>query len=135
MFADPALTRTYLHSGGAWVRMADTDRGGQDPALTHYPVMGGPDIQVPAPWGKSGVIADADVVAVASADGKYVFAVAWPQARSILSNASIPCIHADPVLPFSDEGRRVYVRGKLYLLEGSLDDLYQRVARDILRKF
>jgi hypothetical protein len=72
---------------------------------------------------------------VVSADGKYVFAVAWPQARSILSNASIPCIHADPVLPFSDAGRRVYVRNKLYLLEGSLDDLYQRVARDILRKF
>ena len=135
LFADPALTRTYLHSGGKWVKMADTDRGGQDPALTHYPVLGGPDIQVPAPWGKGGVIADADVVAVVSADGKYVFAVAWPQARSILSNAHIPCIHADPLLPFGDAGRRVYVRGKLYLLEGNLDDLYQRVERDILRKF
>ncbi|MHB0960378.1 MAG: hypothetical protein ACYC0X_08830 [Pirellulaceae bacterium] len=135
LFADPTLTRTYLHSGGAWVRMADTDRGGQDPALTHYPVTDGPDVVVPAPWGKGGVIADADVVAVVSADEKYVFAVAWPQARSILSNAHIPCIHADPVLPFGEAGRRVYVRGKLYLLEGNLDDLYQRVARDILRKF
>ncbi len=135
VFADPTLARTYLHSGGAWVKMADTDRGGQDPALTHYPVRGGPDIQVPAPWGTSGVAADADVVAVVSPDEKYVFAVAWPQARSILSNAHIPCVHADPLLPFADAGRRVFVRGKLYLLEGTLDDLYQRVERDVLRKF
>jgi hypothetical protein len=135
MFADSELTRTYLHVDGAWVKMADTDRGGQDPDLAHYPVVGGPNVQPPPPWGKGAVTADADVVAVVSQDGRYVFGLAWPQARSILSNAKIPCVHADPVLPYGAAGRRVYVRGKLYLLEGNLDDLYQRAQRDILRKF
>ena len=134
MFADPDLTRTFLHADGKWVKMSDTDRGVNDRALTHYPVQGGPEVKVPPPWGKGGVTADADVVAVLSADGKYLFAVSWPQARSILSNAHIPCIHADPLLPFGEAGRRVYIRGKLYLMEGTLDDLYQRVERDILRK-
>ena len=132
LFADPDLTRTFLHADGKWVKMSDTDRGDNDRALTHYPVQGGPEVKVPPPWGKGGVTADADVVAVTSADGKYLFAVAWPHARSILSNAHIPCIHADPLLPFSEAGRRLYVRGKLYLMEGTLDDLYRRVERDIL---
>lgn len=134
VFADPELSRTYLHSGGQWVKMSETDRGGHDRALTHYPVAGGPELQVPPPWGKGGVTADTDVVAVVSEDGQYVFAVAWPQARSILSNAHIPCVHADPIIPFCEAGRRVYVRGKLYLLRGTLDDLYRRVQRDILRR-
>ncbi len=134
MFEDASLERTWIHADGKWLRMADTDRGDGDPALCHYPVAGGPDVNVPAPWGIGGVTADADVVAVTSEDGRYVFAIAWPQPASILSNAHIPCVHTDPVLPECPPKRRVHQRGKLYLIEGSLDDLLARVQREVLRK-
>jgi hypothetical protein len=131
MFEDPALERTWIHSNGKWVAMADTSRGDGDRAFCHYPVEGGPPIDVPLPWGVGGDVADCGVAAVTSADGRYVFAIAWPDARSLLSNAEIPCVHADPVLAECPSGRRIHRRGKLYLMEGTLDDLLERVRREV----
>ncbi|NIA13875.1 MAG: hypothetical protein GWP08_07330 [Nitrospiraceae bacterium] len=133
MFEDRALERTWIHADGQWVRMSDTGRGAGERARCHYFVEGSPPIQVPSPWGVGEVLADADVVAVTSPDGKHIFGFAWPQVRSILSNANIPCVHADPLLPDCPPNRRVHQRGKIYLMEGTLDDLLARVQRDILR--
>ena len=136
LFDDPSLEHTWIHANGDWVKLSDTDRGAGDPGFCHYPVEGAPALgTLPEPWGVGGVTADADVVAVTSPDGKYVFAIAWPQARSILSNAKLPCVHADPILPQAAPRRRVHQRGKVYLMEGSLNDLYARVKREVLRKF
>ena len=130
-FADASLERTWIHTGGAWKAMSATDRGKGRRELCHYPVEGGPPLSVGPPWGASSDSVDAPVVAVTSPDGKYVFAIAWPRPRSVLSNADLPCVHADPVLPKCPPRRRVHVRGKLYLFEGTLDDLLARVRRDI----
>ncbi len=136
LFDDPDLERTWIHTGGEWVAMADTDRGEGRATLTHYPVEGNPVPQVPVDiWGVSSDVSALDAVAVTSEDGNYVFAIAWPQARSILSNAEIPCVHADPILPMCEPGKRVHQRGKVYLFEGNLDDLTHRVNREILRKY
>ncbi len=136
MFEDRGLERTWIYSGGEWVAMADTDRGEGRETLTHYPVEGGPELRLPGSiWGESSDVSELDAVAITSEDGNYVFAMAWPSARSILSNAEIPCVHADPVLPDCPPGQRVHRRGKLYLFEGSLDDLTTRVNREILRKY
>jgi hypothetical protein len=131
LFEDRALDRTWIYTAGAWKRMSDTDRGPGDPALCHYSVAGAPPISVHAPWGKGNDTADLGVAAVTSADGRHVFAIAWPNAGSILSNTHIPCVHADPRWPQCPPGRRVYVRGKVYLIQGTLDDLVHRVRREI----
>ncbi|MBN2310998.1 MAG: hypothetical protein JXR94_18630, partial [Candidatus Hydrogenedentes bacterium] len=131
LFDDPALERTWLHTDGRWVRMADTDRGAGKRSLCHYPVAGAPPIAPAPPWGAGRETADLSVAAVTSEDGKHVFAIAWPGAGSILSNAEIPCIHADPRWPACPGGRRVHLRGKVFLMEGTLDDVARRVAREI----
>ncbi|MCP4642794.1 MAG: hypothetical protein GY851_20270 [bacterium] len=131
MFDDPELTRTWIFSAGRWVKMSDTNRGEGDPELCHYSVAGSPQIEPGAPWGAGDAVADLGLVAVTSEDGDHVFAIAWPDARSILSNAKIPCVHADPVLPDCPPGRRVHVRGKLYLMEGTLNDVAARARREI----
>jgi len=132
IFEDRTLDRTWVHIDGAWKRMKDTDRGGGKFELCHYPVMDGPDVHGAGDWGASSERTDANLVAATSKDGKYVFAVAWPRPRSILSNAFIPCIHADPLLPDCPPGRRVHLRGKLYLMEGALEDVLHRVRREVL---
>lgn len=132
MFEDRALERSWIHTGGKWRKMADTDRGGGKRSLCHYPVKGGPPALDGKLWGGSKDAVDAPVVAVTSKDGKHVFAIAWPCPRSVLSNADIPCVHADPILPVCPPGRRVHIRGKIYLMAGTLDDLLGRVRREIL---
>ena len=112
--------------------MSATDRGHGRPALCHYRVRGGPPVADGPLWGGSEEVADEAVVAVTSAGGRHVFALAWPRPRSILSNAEIPCVHADPVLPKCPPRRRVHVRGKIYLMEGTLDDVLARVQREVL---
>ncbi len=134
LFGDQELERTYLHTGGKWVKMADTDRGKGRWELCHYALEGGPPVQQAGDWGASSDLADAPVVAVVSEDGKYVFGIAWQNAASLLSNALIPCVHADPLWPETPQGRAAVVRGKLYLMEGSLDDLLARVKREIINR-
>ena len=131
MFEDRTLERSWVHTGGAWRRMADTDRGGGKRSLCHYPVVGGPPVHDGKLWGGSKDVVDAPVAAVASKDGRHVFAIAWPNPRSIMSNADIPCVHADPIWPNCPAGRRVHVRGKVYLIAGTLDDVLGRVRREI----
>ena len=111
--------------------MVDTDRGKGKPALCRYPVEGGPPVEVAFPWGRSEDIARLGLAAVTSQDERYVFAIVWPNPSSVLSNADIPCLHADPTWPPCPPGRRVYRRGKIYLLEGTLEDLVRRVRTEI----
>jgi hypothetical protein len=136
LFEDRTLERTWIYTDGMWKRMAETDRDRDekdaDEALCHYSVVGSPPVNVPAPWGTGREAAELSVVAVMSKDGQYVFAIAWPHARSILSNAHIPCVHADPLLPACPPGRRVHIRGKVYLMKGTLNDLANRVRREVL---
>jgi hypothetical protein len=132
---DETGERTYIMSDGKWVRMADTDRGGGRRELVHYPVAGGPDLGShatdPNGWGASDVVADFGLVAVQAADGRHVLGLAWPKARSILSNWLIPCIHADPIWPTCNPRGHVRVCGKLYLIEGTLADLLARQEEDM----
>jgi hypothetical protein len=132
-FRDETGERTYIVSGGKWVRMADTDRGQGRRELCHYPCVGGldlPDNADPAGWGKARVTSDFGLVGCLATDGKHVLGIAWPHPKSILSNWLIPCFHADPVWPPCQPGVRVRVRGRLYLIEGTLDDLLARYRED-----
>jgi hypothetical protein len=129
IFADRSLKRTWIHSGGRWKRMADTDRGSGKGKACHYRIKGTEAIgEKPA----SSVAADAPVVAVTSRGGRRVFALSWPNPRSLFSDAAAPCIHADPAWPSCPPRKRVHLRGKIYLMEGTLDDVLHRVQREVL---
>jgi hypothetical protein len=81
-------------------------------------------------WGRAAVTSDFGLVAGVSPDGKHVLGLAWPQPKSILSNWLIPCFHADPLLPTCPAKERIVVRGRIYLLKGTLDDLLDRYRAD-----
>jgi len=133
LLRDETGERSYMLSNGKWVRMADTDRGKGRRELSHYPCVAGLDLPEPADptgWGKAGVTSDYGLVAALAPDGKHVLAIAWPHPKSILSNWLIPCFHADPIWPQCPPKQSVRVRGKVYLLEETLNDLLVRYKRD-----
>jgi len=133
-FDDRELTRSYVHVNGEWRCMRDANRGPNKWQLCHYPLVGGPDItglnKNPDGWGASTDRADVGMLAVRSISGHHVLGIVWTNPRSLLSNAFIPCIHADPTWARCAPGETVRVRGKLYLIEGTLDDLLSRWLRD-----
>lgn len=130
VFEDRALERTWGLFGGEWKRLCDMDRGKGNAALCHYRVAGAPEFEVPLPWELSGDVLDMGVVAIASPDGEHLFAMAWPRCGRVLSNADIPCVHSDPRAQPVPPGKRFHMRGKVYLMEGTLADLHRRVRRD-----
>jgi len=132
LFEDRTYERTWGRFNGTWKRLGDIDRGKGDPALCHYRVDGAPEFTVPAPWGLSTDVLDLGVVAVVSPCGRYVFAIAWPDCQRVLTNGQIPCVHSDPKAYVAPAGLRLHVRGKLYLIEGTLDDLLARVRREVI---
>ena len=131
LFEDRALERTWGHFDGRWRKLAEMDRGAGKFELCYYGVAGGPAFEVPLPRGRSADLLDFGMLAVTSPDGRYVFAIAWPDCARLLSNANIPCVHADPPAYAAPPGKRLHVRGKLYLMEGTLNDVLQRARREV----
>ena len=59
--------------------------------------------------------------AVTSLDGRRKLILAWTPGSRLLSNAEIPCLHADPFFGTIGPGRSAEARGVLILTEGPLD--------------
>ncbi|MEA3226853.1 MAG: hypothetical protein U9Q07_12960, partial [Planctomycetota bacterium] len=74
-----------------------------------------------------------DRVAATSSDGKYLFCLAWPAPTVPARDSSAPGVHFDPILPPCPPGKRVHIRGKLYLMRGTLEELDARARREVLR--
>lgn len=126
--------RQYIRSGGRWVAMAETDRGRGKLELSHYPIAGGPSLdwiqEGPDGWGRARTVADVGLPAVVSTDGRHVMGIHWQRPPSMLSNWHIPCFHADPTWPNCPPGEQVRVKGRIWLLEGGLDELWARWEAD-----
>jgi hypothetical protein len=110
----PALEGTEFADGRTWIcKQGDwqpvSDMGGNQPAE------------------------DCDRVAIVSADGQRLFCLAWPAPVRPAVDSSAPGVFLDPVLPSCPPGKRVHVRGKLYLMRGTLEELDARVRREVLR--
>jgi hypothetical protein len=98
---------TWIHRHEGWHRLSKTD--------------------------KNQVAGDCDRAAVKSSDGKHLFCLAWPAPTILARDSSTPGSHLDPVLPPCPPGKRVHIRGKLYLMSGTLDELDARARREVLR--
>jgi len=71
---------------------------------------------------------DAAVAAVTSKDGRRKVILGFAPGKSILSNALIPCLHADPLLGDLAPGESVEVSGVVIFTEGDLKPLMQETA-------
>jgi hypothetical protein len=73
---------------------------------------------------------EAPVVAVRSADGKRIVCLAWSHADAVRADDGLKI---GSVLRSVDPpgGRRYHVRGKIYLMDGSLEILRDRVSKEL----
>ena len=71
-----------------------------------------------------------------SADGKWVLGLAVDRAGSLSFNFQkrTSCIHSNPSWPLLKVGEQATARGRMYLLKGSLDDLWRRYVDDFEKK-
>jgi hypothetical protein len=70
---------------------------------------------------------EAAITAVESLDGKRKLLVAWSPGKSILSNANIPCLHADPYYGTIEPGQSAEAKGVLLFTEGPLEEGFSRL--------
>ncbi len=134
-FEDPDATRTFILVKGRWVALARTAPGprrGEKPFFivtntSDRPPL--PKAQIERSWWADEQ-ADLPLIATVSEDGRRIAALAFDNAYKIMTNADIPCIHADPMFPDCAVGQTVGVRGKLYFVEGKLEDLPGLFLRD-----
>ena len=68
-------------------------------------------------------------IAVTAKDGKRKAVVTFTPGKSILSNAVIPCAHADPYLGTLAPGQSVRANGQLFFTEDSLEEALDTDAR------
>jgi hypothetical protein len=64
---------------------------------------------------------DAAISAVTSLDGRRKLILTWTPGKSFLSNAEIPCLHADPYFGTIQPGRTAEARGWLIMTEAPLE--------------
>lgn len=134
-FEDPQGERTFILVEGKWTALSRTKPGipkGQRPFFivtntADLPKLEKPEIE--RSWWADEQ-ADIPLIATVSQDGKRLVALAFDNSYKIMTNADIPCIHADPMFPDCKVGQTVDVRGKIYFIEGGLEEARMRFLRD-----
>ena len=82
-------------------------------------------------WWVVDQFSDYGIIARVSRDGKHLVAIAWENAKGLMTNTRIPCLHAGPTggKPI-EPGEEVVWRGKIYLMANDPGDLLARYKRD-----
>lgn len=119
-FVDLEAERTWVRRGGQWVTMGEVV-GHQ--FAEHR--MCGIGVGEAANQAKP-------IAAKFTADGRYLAAIATHPAASLSFNftPSTNCLHSNPAWRALQPGEEQTVTGRLYLIEGTLDDLYARYRHD-----
>lgn len=75
---------------------------------------------------------NAELVAVLSKAREYTFAIGWAEQEYILDEDAATVASAVD-MPKCPTNRRSYIYGKMFLLEGTLEDLHRRFLREVKR--
>jgi hypothetical protein len=131
MFSEGNLTRTFIHSDGEWLALADTTHEVMNPERGPWIVTAvgewgmKPHTKLEGCWYVCPERGDTPIIATTSPDGDKVIGLTWDGGRGLMSNGWIPCLHNDPVWPDCPAGETVRVRGRVYLVEGGLEALWE----------
>lgn len=119
-FVDVEAERTWVRRDGRWVTMGEVV-GHQfaEHRMCGIGVGDAPDLAEP-------------IAAKVSRDGRYVVAIATQPARSLSFNftPTTNCLHSNPAWRPLQPGEEQTVTGRIYLMAGTLDDVYARYLRD-----
>ncbi len=77
---------------------------------------------------------DAAITAVTDLQGKRKLVIAWTPGKTMLSNAKIPCIHADPYYGDIKPGTSAEATGIIIFSEESLDKIVKHLLKQGIGK-
>jgi len=119
-FVDYEAERTWVRRGGQWVSMGEV----VNHEFAEHRMCG---IGVGDADGQAEPIA-----AKVSQDGRFVTAIATDPAGSLSFNfqTSTNCMHSNPRWELLEPGQEQTVTGRIYFVEGTLDDAYERYRED-----
>jgi hypothetical protein len=138
-FFDPAGDRIFLRGNGRWVAARDAWVApgsnwflppGKEPLALMRPLLENRS------WKLSPFHPDEAIVALQSREGRWILAQAWQQTQYFVVNVHdhYQCSEAPPSLGEMGPGQTVHARGKVYLFQGSLDELESKYRADLHEK-
>jgi len=120
-FLDYEAKRTFVHRDGKWITMNEVVQGKFAPHR-----MAGVGVRRGQPPGAE------RIAARVSEDGKFVLGIATDRATSLSFNFNdrIACLHSNPEWGKLKPGEEATAKGKVYLFQGTLKDLWRRYCQD-----
>lgn len=122
-FWDYDAKRTFIRKGGKWVTVNEVVEG---KFKSHRMVV----IGVTRKGGADGK--PDRLVAKVSEDGRFVLGLVADNAGTVSFNFQkrVSCIHSNPGWGRLKPGQEATSKGRIYLFEGTLDDLWRRYRKD-----
>ncbi len=133
------ITHLYAYFDGELQAMSKTtptpEQVGRNPWLVFYTPVGLGMMDLPRDnglWWRVDQIAEQNIMAAESKDGKYLIGYAWKSTpRVLMSNCGYPCLHSGPGPKMNLKiGEKHKWEGKIYLIENSLNELMKRYRQD-----
>lgn len=106
VFEDNQLERSFILVNGEWQSI----KGAAEPGILN-----------------------AQLVATLSRDGDHIFAIGWPGQKHLLDKTK-SAVSSLVNLADCPTNRRSYIYGKIFIVKGTLNDLYMRFRREIAEK-
>jgi hypothetical protein len=123
---EEGLPWCYVLVDGHWAKLSELPTANAKTVVKWAKVKGrdiAPKEFVTSRGGASEKDLDAAVAVVTAKDGKRKLAIGWKPAGSMLANAGIPCLHADPWYDDIPPGESREAEGLMVFTEKSLDDI------------
>ncbi len=133
------MQKIYVRVNNAWMPLSETTPTPEQMGRNPWVIMRCQESLVPYAGPKEqpnlwllDQVADVNLIAAESKDGKYLIGYAWDTAPQVLmSNGGYPCLHTGPGPLLGLENQKTaYRRGIVYFMENNKDALLQRYERD-----
>ncbi|MGD0114320.1 MAG: hypothetical protein ABSD48_20880 [Armatimonadota bacterium] len=125
---------TYVLMDGKVTKLADITTANPEADVKGGYVKGNPQRDSDHfPASRGGLITqpiDRAIIAIISLDGRRVMLLAWTPGKTILSNAAIPCAHADAYYGPIEPGKSVECTGVLIFTEEPVERAMQNMVRE-----
>jgi len=129
-FHDPQGVRTYIHRDGRFITVLEAEGGELRPSKTgSFLINPSRDSRF---WDRR---ADAKIMARVSEDGHWVLAIASDKGTGMSYNLqpATSCIHQNITWGRLQPGEEKRIHVRVYLFQGTLDDLWRRYLDDMGR--